>query len=388
MSLFDRLHRWFRDMSKEGHSTSTQGAHVNGPVPQVQFRTEKCPIPIVWLDTSVLFNLAMLRLGSLKDKVQESRLTPLRQSIYNLTHRGKLICPRASQPDEMWSQRADCLDAFYQLSVGIATSPKPAIEYVQTRRLMRDYVAGTDPVAFPYVDAFPDDPLPRFAQMYTSEYVVAVDSGLVGTVEGIRSRRDTIHQDWEELRTRRVREGVTFEQQLLRERTALIDGAITKMRDDLAEVKRGGRYAEGEAGSLLESRLLLSTWDRLGGRPKGFEGLVAFFNSQYYQIAPWFDISSHLVAALMVGDRRIQHGDAMDVDHISSMLPCANLMIVDKSMRNVVRDLGLDRKYNTTVCYIGDGEELAAFFKTVEESPVSASPFPPFITDGNPRRRS
>ncbi len=174
-------------------------------------------------------------------------------------------------------------------------------------------------------------------------------------------------------------QGVTFEQQLRREHTGDADATISMAQNCLKKAADGQEPTEDEKWLLRRLRNLGCAWDRLGGKPEGIAGLVRFLGSPYYRIGPFNDVSSNLTAKLMVGARAIKHGDAMDVDHISSMLPYVNLMIVDRYMRSLVRDLGLDRKYGTTVCYIGDDAEIKTFFETTEKSTVGVTLVPPFF---------
>ena len=375
MSLFRRLFHRRRDASNGRQGTSMRGAHSDESTAQVQFQIEKCQIPIVWLDTSILLNLAKLKLGILKDKVQEDRLTRLRQYVCDFTRKGKPLCPKASQADEVWVQRAHFLDALHELSLDVTMRPKAAIEEAQIHRLMTAYIAKTPLVTFPYKDAFIDDPLPRFAQTLMGDYVVTVDGGLLGTIKRVQSQRDTIHLEWENLRKTCIEQGTTFEEQLQRERVGGINTTISMARDCVLKLESGEVPTENEGWALSGIGRLGNAWNRLGGEPKGVEGLTMFLNSPYYQVLPSSDVSSNIIAHLMVGDRKIAHGDAMDTEHISSVLPYADLMILDRSMRSIVRGLGLDKKYGTTVCYVGDDEEITSFFEAVGRSPVSVFTF-------------
>lgn len=354
----------------------------------MEFRIEKCPIPIVWLDTSVLVGLAKRRLGILNDKIQENRLNRLHEYVYKLTRDGKLLCPEAGQPSEIWAKRSDFFGIVHELSLGMTARPKGAIEETQIHRLMTSYVSGTCSTTFSYTDAFIDDPLPRLAETLARGHFVTVDSTLAGTVEQLKSQRDVVSAEWEELRKRCIEQGITFDQQLERERVGGIQATIAMARDCLAKVENGKEPSENERWSLASIVSLVHAWDRLGGAPKGHRGLLAFLDSPYYGITPCVSISSTLVAKLVTErGRKIQHGDAMDVDHICSVLPYADLMIVDSAMKSVVQGLGLDEKYRTTVCYIGDDKEIAAFFAGVEKSALSVSPFSRSSLMESPRRR-
>jgi len=329
---------------------------------------EKCPIPIIWLDTSVFIKLASLKLGQLKNDTEKSRLQVLHDRIYTLAREGKLLCPEASQPREIWTRRSDFLDEVSELSLGVTTYAHEIIEDAQVQHLMSAYIASKREITFPYAAAFLEHPVDALRKSLQSRFIVTVDMGLLGEVNNIRTHRAGIHREWEALRQRCIDERVTYERQLQRERRGGINVTISMARDCVTKTINGAEPTDPELRAHRNISRLIHIWDFLDGEPKGFHGLLEFIHSPNYMLAPSVDISAMLVAKLMVGEKAIDHGDAMDVAHISSMLPYADLMVVDRRMKNVVRNLDLDSKYNTIVCYIGDIDEIDAFFRKVEQS--------------------
>ncbi len=55
----------------------------------------------------------------------------------------------------------------------------------------------------------------------------------------------------------------------------------------------------------------------------------------------------------------------MDIHHIATMLPYADVIITDKCMKRYVKDFKYDKKYKTRVFYIGDTEELGNYFPSI-----------------------
>jgi hypothetical protein len=342
--------------------------HFSGSaMPQIDIRIEKCPIPIIWLDTSVLLKLALLKLGRLSD-AQKPRLQRLREQIYSLTRSGKLLCPEAGQPREVWARRSEFMDVLDELSLGVAV--KRGIEDVQVERLMAAYIEGKELVRFRYTDAFASDPIRKAQEALTSKYFVTVDMGLMATVDRIKSQRRGIYTEWEALRQRCFHAGIKYEEQLQRENFGGINEKIKMARDWTIKFIRNEEPTDNEFWSHHYMCNLIEIWNLLSGQPKGFEGLINFLYSPYFASAPSVEISSKIVAKLMVGATPIANGDAMDVDHISSMLPYADLIVVDRRMRHMIRGLKLDSKYKTEVCYIGnsDEDEVDSFLRRAEQS--------------------
>jgi hypothetical protein len=84
-------------------------------------KINKSPIPILWIDTSIIFNMTLLRLGRKLDSVQKMRIEHLYQAIKKATREGKLICPLADQDEEIWIERKECLKTIHEFSLGIST---------------------------------------------------------------------------------------------------------------------------------------------------------------------------------------------------------------------------------------------------------------------------
>ncbi|MFW9940493.1 MAG: hypothetical protein ACFFFT_05590 [Candidatus Thorarchaeota archaeon] len=53
----------------------------------------KCPIPSIWIDTSIIIKLAQMRSGQNINKLDRERLTFIYDQVYDLVRKKKLICP-------------------------------------------------------------------------------------------------------------------------------------------------------------------------------------------------------------------------------------------------------------------------------------------------------
>ncbi len=85
--------------------------------PEISF--VKSSIPIIWLDTSIIFKITLWKLGKPISDDQKERISYLYSSIYSLTRKKKLICPMADQKEEIWKGRSECLQTMLELSLGI-----------------------------------------------------------------------------------------------------------------------------------------------------------------------------------------------------------------------------------------------------------------------------
>jgi len=55
----------------------------------------------------------------------------------------------------------------------------------------------------------------------------------------------------------------------------------------------------------------------------------------------------------------------MDMRHASSALPYVNLFITDRYMKQIIRGLNIDDEYQTSVCYVGDSDQIEKFFNSL-----------------------
>lgn len=91
---------------------------------------------------------------------------------------------------------------------------------------------------------------------------------------------------------------------------------------------------------------------------KDINKIKDFAVSEYFQNVPLVEIGSKLWARILTahGNRKVQSGDATDIEVIASYLPYIDVMAIDDFMVNNVKELGLDKKYKTTVFSAkGDG---------------------------------
>ena len=93
---------------------------------------------------------------------------------------------------------------------------------------------------------------------------------------------------------------------------------------------------------------------KLGGKPEGLEGIKNFLFSDYYKSIPFNSISSRIMAKLITGRDPIQSGHSMDIKHAASAIPYVDIFITDRYMKHTIKQLGIDKDYNTQVYYVGD----------------------------------
>jgi len=98
----------------------------------VEVKMIKSPIPIIWLDTSIIFKMTQwkCKLGKLDDSSGQ-QIPKLYDQIYNCVRSGKVICPLAEQEAEVWIERDKFFDTIHSLSLGIETKTLQTIHDMQ-----------------------------------------------------------------------------------------------------------------------------------------------------------------------------------------------------------------------------------------------------------------
>jgi hypothetical protein len=104
-----------------------------------------------------------------------------------------------------------------------------------------------------------------------------------------------------------------------------------------------------DLSSVEDYFLYRAYWDKLGGKPPGFEGVHKFLCSPHFNELPLPFTGCRLGADLLTGPAEIVPSDSMDVDFLSVALPIAHYVLADKQMEKRIKRLGLDKRWNTKV---------------------------------------
>lgn len=318
------------------------------------------------MDTSVLFRLARIKQGKAKKDQNREQSIRLRDSIYDLVRAGKLICPEANQGSEAERDHDLFSTVVNQLSLGVWAANSQSVRAEQERRVMRSFVNGLSTTTLPYDDAYGEDPISLLRTNLASDIFISVlETPTRQKIEEVRRSRNSIHVQWEQLRSELHGKGVTYEAQLETELLGEIQESIRQFENFALRMDSDQDASLNELSGYLRMSNLIETWQQIYGSGKEPREFGRFLASSYYKAIPSVEISAKLTAKVLTGTRRIKRGDAIDIEHISTMLPYSDMMVVDKTMKRLVLELGLDKKYSCTVCYIRDTHQMDTFFEAV-----------------------
>lgn len=316
----------------------------------------KCNVPILWLDTSIIIKMALWKLSLPLSNIDKERVSELYEIIYQLVRKKKLLCPFGGQEEEIWIGDKPCKDISVSLSLGIDFKHRLSIEDLLIQRFMKAFINKNEEVAISYLDAFHRDPIAELNNI--GKFIFTANTGRVETIEKYKSRMTKICEGFESIRQEAQKNKETFEQRLQKEYNGYMEGNVQLGVTLWAKIKMGRiPTADDILGSITFGKHL-ACWKDYGGDPSGLEGLVKFYTSDIFKEIPSLEISCKLLAKIIMSSVNIESGDSMDTQLISAYLPYCDIMIIDRKMKNRIKELGLDKGYRTIVYALEDFEEL------------------------------
>ncbi|KRE88288.1 hypothetical protein ASG89_34900 [Paenibacillus sp. Soil766] len=320
----------------------------------------RCPIPMLWIDTSVIIDITKYRKQmALKDGLQYERMANLDKLIFEKTRNKKLFLVEGDQREEINSLIKESHDTHTFLSAGVKFQYRKQIHDNQLYRTMEAYLKNEDKLELPYEEAFSRDPIEEISGalkgLIISAYMETSDEEIKDRV----SRKERLLKELEALRLDRLASGITYEQQLQQEYTAVIQAGLAGMKNlqHKFENKLEITYDDISQYSILKE--VEEMWTRLSKELNNNDkSLMDFLLSEHYRAIPNLDIQSKLYADVITGVKPIQSGDSMDIQHLSTVIPYCDYVVTDLKMKNRINRLGIDKQYNTKVYCLRDANNL------------------------------
>lgn len=327
---------------------------------------EKSKIPIVWLDTSIIIKMTILRKSPDKlDETQRNRMENLYNQVYEYGHSGRVICPLAEQEGEVWINRSDWMDTIRELSLGIECVSLKEIQDRQLHTAMKAYVNNDELITLSYLDAFDDDPVVELEQVLKQPIFVTVDYDIFLGADYRRESNARLIAALNERRENNVKKKITFDEQFVSELDGEIKEVINMARELTEGIAGDERDECNKMGAWINLRHQMLAWEHISGKANDLDGLISFHKSDYNKACPYVNLSCSLYAKIMIDPQPIKSGDPMDITHISTLMPFSDLFITDKHWSNFLNNHSYNKKYETEIAYIGDTETIDNFFKRI-----------------------
>lgn len=327
---------------------------------------EKSKTPIVWLDTSIITNMTILRKSPEKlEQVPRNRIEKLYNLVYEYGRAGRIICPLAEQEGEVWINRSDWMDTIRELSLGIECVRLKDIQDRQLHRAMKAFVSNEPSITLSYLDAFDDDPVAELQEVLQQPVFITVDYDIFLGADYRRDSNTRIINALNERRENNIKQGVIFEEQFASELVGEIQEVVKMARELTDGIVEDERGEFNKMGAWINLRHQLLAWEHISGKANDLEGLISFHKSDYNKVCPYVKLSCSLYAKIMIDPQPIKSGDPMDITHISTLMPFSDLFITDKHWSTFLNRKSFSKEYDTTIAYVGNTDEINGFFQKV-----------------------
>jgi hypothetical protein len=264
---------------------------------------EKPSLPTLWLDTSVVIKLTKIEKGEALQPIEVGRGTRLRELVFRLVRDGKLLCPVADQEEEYAGERldGDISGMFASLSLGISLEHREGILDSQIFKGMAAFSKKSENILLPASIHFHGDPVRRLQEAIHKPYIVTI--GPLKSPEILKRRaqsKESIGEQWEQLRVELRAKKQTFEQQLAIEQL----GELSALRSSVQRFHNNllsGQHDFWDFMSASGPLMYRHYWNEIKGQPPDWEGVLAFFSSPYFCELPQPFVTTRLVAELLTG---------------------------------------------------------------------------------------
>ncbi|HHR1385267.1 TPA: hypothetical protein ACS3G7_002783 [Legionella pneumophila] len=322
----------------------------------------KCPIPIVWLDTSIM--LLLTKLHNNPNKLNDSELkniSSLSAYLIKGVSEGKIIIPLSDQGLEVIGENKnrEWFDFIHSLTLGIATTSSWDIEIFQTREGMKCYLENKKEISLSYLDHFYDDPVEEMREALSNQIkIFPYFNPYIQPMQMKDSVKSNLIASLNVERTNNIQQNIGYHDQF--------DKELNQKYNNLLIHNQSVNLLEplDHLFSTISQTYDLSMWNALDKNQTNINGLRAFYNSPYYKELPHVNLRCSLMAEIKTSKNEIRSGDPMDIQHTSDMLPFSDLYITDKKWSKFLKEHQYDIQYKTKIVYIGDREEIENFFES------------------------
>jgi len=329
---------------------------------------EKSPIPMIWLDTSILLKITKTQLGEITNDSDKERYQYLNDSIKDKMKEKKLICPSADQFEEI--EIGGRLEEEFQkvqnmLSLGIKVNHRQRIEEFLIAKFMKAYIDGENEIQVGYKDIFNEDSIKKLEIALKTPYIIYLNSSKhKELVEKEKEIKKALPERWEELRCEKVEAGATFEEEREKEFESYFRTLLALSNKSVENILKGNAniFDLANAQALTQYKII---WDYCGGQPSGLEGLSQFFSSDYFRQIPTIEIACNIRAKIATQSNPIKSGDYMDIEQISAVIPFFDIVITDGAMRHCLNLLEYPQKYKCRILSISEFKEIKSLLNSL-----------------------
>lgn len=298
----------------------------------------KATSKVLWIDTSRVWSMdtetwRKIAMLVLKQKIIVVDTGQMAEMLERYT-KGTIVLNKQSK---------DQLSLYKTLVDGFTATDHNSFLGRQTKVAMTAFLNQSTEVEYAFPDLF-DDLIRGLTPIY--DEINKISKQKWGTPRAFKTLSEDIVEDWKVCR----QEARSKKQQLQHRRNEELLG----MHDALKKVDEG-------TDQIKKRNLVnyyIKKWKRISGN-SDFNQMLEFFKSQYYATIPYVNIHSWIISDLIVGGEKLKSSDYFDAIMIPMILPFADFMLVDASMKNRIENkLKLVKPYGQYSCKLITLKEL------------------------------
>ncbi|MCJ7484515.1 MAG: hypothetical protein MUO31_16315 [Thermodesulfovibrionales bacterium] len=318
--------------------------------------SKKSAIPSLWIDTSIISKIARIQLGLPMNPQDMDRSGRLFELLKNKTISKKILCPQGDQEEEIklyipssydhGQFLLKCHEIQLKLSHGSSFKHRKEIEAIQRQQFMSAFTKNICNIEIDFLDVFiPSTKTEFFGTNLINDIP---PSGKMTDLSSLQALKDSYYSLLETARQQNVADGLTYEEELIKEYQGLIQATAVVFEN----YQKTGDFSQ--VNHFLQP---LKEWENINSDSDDIAGLRKFLFSEHYKSIPNVEIESKLYAKILTGPK-IEIGDSMDINHLATMIPYNNFIIADNKMKNLVIELKIDKKYGARIFSIKDYDEI------------------------------
>lgn len=319
----------------------------------MRYTIEKSKIPVLWLDTFVITQIATAIFNKNNQEPYDEGLLKAYNDLLELRRTNRIIIFESCQMTEI-AVRKELVKLSGKILTLLSGGIKISCFDVRDKQISQAIEAsinGLNEYSLSWKDIYREDPL---KDKSIFGILIRCDLALENRTKCSRKTVDIIYDHWNNIRNEHIIGGEkrNFEKQFELERT----GASRLSRDALNAVRNmtedAPKYYMIYQESIAKFARIVGALRQSVEDPEQY--VVDFYNTDYYFDLPFVDIQSKLFAERLCGNESFKKSDQNDIDNISCFLPYVNYMLPDKAMGDKIEKHKIDKKYNTKIIRIGD----------------------------------
>lgn len=324
----------------------------------MKYVIEKSEVPILWLDTFFITQIATALFRKDADQPYDKHLLKIYSDLVKLRQERKIIIFESSQILEI-AVRKELIKLSGQVLTRLSGGIRADCFETRNKQISQAIEAlttnGSDICKLSWRDIFRDDPL---KDQSVCGILVRCDLALDIRTNNSRKTIDAVYDQWNNIRNKHIVNGEkrTFARQFELEKT----GASRLSRDALEAVRNRTENWPNMYQVYFET---VARFAKLVKTLKpdiedAEQYVVDFYNTDHYFELPFVHIQSTLFAERLCGNEAFKKSDQNDIDNISTFLPYVNYMLPDKAMKDKIEKYKLDKKYNTRLIRASDLDSI------------------------------